>query len=67
MGLFSDFALNLDDVETLRSIITDACDELKIPHDHAGLVARVLDLHAEGRSRHEIIKILRTEFCKSRI
>ncbi|WP_280953223.1 hypothetical protein [Rhizobium sp. L43] len=31
MGLFSDFAVNLDDFETLQSIITDACNELKIP------------------------------------
>ena len=63
MGLFSDFALDLDDVETLRSIITDACDALKIPYDHAGLAARVTDLYAEGRPRHEIIEVLRTEVC----
>jgi len=47
----------------LRSIITDACDELKIPYDHAGLAARVTDLYAEGRPRHEIIEVLRTEVC----
>lgn len=66
MGLLSDFAINLDDLETLPSIITDTCNELKIPHDDGRVVARVMDLHAQGRTRQEIIEILRASFAAPR-
>ncbi|UWU12773.1 hypothetical protein N2599_11360 [Rhizobium sullae] len=65
MGLFSDFAIDLDDLELLQGIITDACQELKISPDQRGFIARVVDLHSQGRSRKEILERLRVEFGKS--
>ena len=62
-GACSQISRLISTTSMLRSIITDACDELKIPYDHAGLAARVTDLYAEGRPRHEIIEVLRTEVC----
>ncbi|PKA43222.1 hypothetical protein CWR43_14350 [Rhizobium sullae] len=65
MGLFSDFAIDVDDLELLQAIITDACCALKISPDHQGLVARVVDLHSQGLARKEILEGLRVEFGKS--
>ncbi|NEK19905.1 hypothetical protein [Rhizobium leguminosarum] len=63
MGLLSDFAIDVDDLEFLQAIIIDACNELKISPDHRGFVARVVDLHSEGHSREEILRSLRVEFA----
>lgn len=64
MGLLSDLAIDLDDLESLQAIIVDACNELKISPDHQGFVARVVDLHSQGHSREEILRSLRVEFAR---
>lgn len=63
LGLLSDFAINIDDLEFLQEILVDACNELKIPPDHQGFVARVVDLRFQGHSREEILRSLRAEFA----
>jgi hypothetical protein len=65
LGLLSDFAIDVDDLELLQAIIADACNELKISPDHQGFVARVVDLHSQGRSQKAILESLRVEFGKS--
>ncbi|WP_165447950.1 MULTISPECIES: hypothetical protein [Rhizobium] len=65
MGLLSDFAIDVDDLELLQAIITDACDELKVSPDDQGFVARIVTLHLEGHTRKEILERLRVEFGNS--
>ncbi|QND13774.1 hypothetical protein HB775_07685 [Rhizobium leguminosarum bv. trifolii] len=64
MGLLSDFAIDIDDLEVLQTIVVDACNELKISPDHQGFVARVVDLRSQGRAREEILQSLRVEFAR---
>ncbi|MFA1624533.1 hypothetical protein ACDY96_17390 [Rhizobium mongolense] len=65
MGLLSDFAIDVDELELLQAIITDACNKLKISPDHQGFVTRVVDLHSQGHSQKAILESLRVEFGKS--
>ena len=64
LGLLSDFAIDIDDLEFLQAILVDACNELKITPDHQGFVARVVDLRSQGHSREEILQSLRVEFAR---
>ena len=63
LGLLSDFAIDVEDLEFLEAILVDACNELKISPDHQGVVARVVDLRSQGHSREEIFRILKVEFA----
>ncbi|MDE8762582.1 hypothetical protein PZB21_25755 [Rhizobium sp. CBK13] len=63
MGLLSDFAIDVEDLEFLEAILADACNELKISPDHHGFVTRVVDLRSQGHSREEIFRTLRVEFA----
>ncbi|WP_176536232.1 hypothetical protein [Rhizobium sp. L9] len=63
MGLLSDFAIDIEDVEFLEAILVDACNELKISPDHQGFVTRVVDLRSQGHSREEILQCLWVEFA----
>lgn len=63
LGLLSDFAIDLKDLEFLEAILVAACNELKISPDHQGFVTRVVDLRSQGHSREEILRTLRVEFA----
>jgi hypothetical protein len=65
LGLLSDFAIDVDDLDLLQAIITDASNKLKISPDHQGFVTRVVDLRSQGHSHKEILEYLRAEFGKS--
>lgn len=64
LGLLSDFAIDIDDLEFLQAILVDACSELKISPDHQGFVTRIVDLRSQGHSREEILQSLRVEFAR---
>jgi len=64
LGLLSDFVIDVDDLELLQAIITDACGELRVSPDHQEFVARIVSLHSQGHTRKEILKRLRMEFGK---
>ncbi|WP_155257583.1 hypothetical protein [Rhizobium leguminosarum] len=36
LGLLSDFAIDIEDLEFIEAILVDACNELKISPDHQG-------------------------------
>jgi hypothetical protein len=63
LGLLSDFAIDIEDVEFLEAILVDACNELKISPDHQGFVTRVVHLRSQGQSREEILQCLRVELA----
>lgn len=62
LGLFSDFAIDVDDLELLQAIIIDACNELRLSPDRQDLVARIVDLRSRGHSEQAILETLRVEF-----
>lgn len=66
LGLLSDFAIDVDDLELLQAIIIDASNELQISPDYQGFVARIVDLHSQGQSREEILEILQVDFEMAR-
>ncbi|MBB2801533.1 UNVERIFIED_ORG: hypothetical protein GGE36_004593 [Rhizobium etli] len=64
VGLLSDIAIDIDDLDLLEAIIADACNELRVSPDH-GLVTRVVDLHSQGQSQSKIMEALLAEFGNS--